>query len=488
MKRSTLALTATLVVAVAAAAAVTPVARAAGTLCVGSRPGCFSTIQAAVNAAQDGDTIAVAPGTFAGGVTIDVSVNLIGAGSNKTIIQGGGPVVTIGHQDGPVRAVSVRGVTITGGLNNSVPDTVVSFGGGVSIPWATGFTTGATVTIADSVITGNRVTPQTTAPPGDFCGPMPCAFAFGGAIDNAGTLTVTNTLITDNRAGSTPMVSSVASGAGAGGIFNEGLGTLTLLHSVVSGNQAAVNAPNGSFVMAGGIDSAGALTVEDSVVSGNSVDLSSALPSDAGPEASVGGIYVGGSATITRTIVHGNSVNASNMAGDVLAFSGGIQDDGSLLLSDSTVDQNHVSASVPGSSGSTAIAAQGGLGVGGDATVRNSLIANNRVIADSATGAAIVGGGGVANFGQTTLEKTLVIGNTATATGASGSAQGGGINNFTLGGPPPSLTLTDSAVLANKLTASPGITPQGGGLFTAFPVTLTRTVIAGNKPDQCYGC
>ncbi len=81
-----------------------------------------------------------------------------------------------------------------------------------------------------------------------------------------------------------------------------------------------------------------------------------------------------------------------------------------------------------------------------------------------------------------------MIGNTATATGASGSAQGGGINNFTLGGPPPSLTLTDSAVLANKLTASPGITPQGGGLFTAFPVTLTRTVIAGNKPDQCYGC
>ena len=103
MRRSTLALTAMLVVAAASAAAVTPVARAAGTLCVGSKPGCFATIQAAVNAAHEGDTITVAPGTYAGGVTIDVSVNLIGAGSNKTIIQGGGPVLTIGQQGGPER-------------------------------------------------------------------------------------------------------------------------------------------------------------------------------------------------------------------------------------------------------------------------------------------------------------------------------------------------------------------------------------------------
>ena len=38
------------------------------------RAGCFSTLKAAVGAAHDGDTIAIAPGTFAGGVTIDVSV------------------------------------------------------------------------------------------------------------------------------------------------------------------------------------------------------------------------------------------------------------------------------------------------------------------------------------------------------------------------------------------------------------------------------
>ena len=45
------------------------------------------------------------------------------------------------------------------------------------------------------------------------------------------------------------------------------------------------------------------------------------------------------------------------------------------------------------------------------------------------------------------------------------------------------------------VTASPPITPQGGGIYTAdifgggdFPVTLTGTVVAGNQPDQCFGC
>jgi pectin methylesterase-like acyl-CoA thioesterase len=160
MKRSTLALTTILVAAAAAAAAAaTPVARAAGTLCVGSKPGCFSTIQAAVNAARDGDTITVASGTFVGGVTIDVSVNLIGAGSSRTIIQGGGPVLTIGQEQADTApTVSISRVTITGGFNTSSPDHAVTQGGGIEIPQGSFQSRnglGATVTIIDSVITGN---------------------------------------------------------------------------------------------------------------------------------------------------------------------------------------------------------------------------------------------------------------------------------------------------------------------------------------------
>jgi hypothetical protein len=38
-------------------------------------------MQGALDAAQDGDTIAIGPGTFAGGITIVESVQLDGAGA-----------------------------------------------------------------------------------------------------------------------------------------------------------------------------------------------------------------------------------------------------------------------------------------------------------------------------------------------------------------------------------------------------------------------
>ena len=128
------------------------------------------------------------------------------------------------------------------------------------------------------------------------------------------------------------------------------------------------------------------------------------------------------------------------------------------------------------------------MDVDGVATIRDSRIVANSATANAPGGTAIALAGGISNFGRTTLERTLVVGNSVTANGAAGSVQGGGIWNSNFGGPPSVLTLTDSVVTANTLSASPGLTAQGGGLFTTFAVTLTRTVIAGNKPDQCFGC
>ena len=48
---------------VAALLGATARSAAAAALCVGPHPGCFAQIQAAVNAAHDGDTITVAAGT-----------------------------------------------------------------------------------------------------------------------------------------------------------------------------------------------------------------------------------------------------------------------------------------------------------------------------------------------------------------------------------------------------------------------------------------
>jgi len=55
-------------------------ATASKTICVGNKLGCYATIQAAVNAAKDGDAVKIMPGTYAGGVTVNKSVALVGSG------------------------------------------------------------------------------------------------------------------------------------------------------------------------------------------------------------------------------------------------------------------------------------------------------------------------------------------------------------------------------------------------------------------------
>ena len=236
----------------------------AATLCVGAQAGCFAQIQPALHAAHDGDTIAVGAGTFAGGITIDKSVSLQGAGASATVISGGGPVVAIVRDVAPdLMRVSIDGVTITGGVNTSTPAQEVTFGGGVLIatsqldhPPFNG--TGATVTISNSVITGNTVSSSAVIPPG-FCGPRACAFSNGGGIDNGGALTLTNTRVTNNTAGSTPSLVSAATDASAGGIANRFASTLVMRNSVVSDNRAAVNSNAANHAAGGGISSIGAL-------------------------------------------------------------------------------------------------------------------------------------------------------------------------------------------------------------------------------------
>ena len=470
-------------------------------LCVGKKPGCYATIQAAVNAARNGDTIDVLPGTYAGGITIDKSLQLVGASAAVTVLSGGGPVVTIGDlTGGTAPAVSISRVTITGGLTNGSEfgGTAIAGPGGVFIPGPdTGNATAATVSISDSVITGNRSSPLTliepTTPPGPPCGRRVCGFAGAGGIENAGVLTLTNTLVTDNVSGSTPTDPSVATDAAGGGVSNHPHATLTLRHCVVSGNRAAVSGAFAQFASGGAIDAFGRLTVEDSQITGNSAEIDSSYPG--GGTAAGGGIDVeqGATAMITRSIVSRNSVDVSDTAGGATVAGGGLDADGTLLMTRSLVDHNRISSSVAPGSGLPAVALGGAIendGLG-PATVRDSSISGNSASATSVGGFAAIGGGGVANLSsQVALEQTLVVANTATAAGAVGFAGGGGIVNVVPPGAttPPQLSLADSAVTANQVSASGGITPAGGGIFTDTRVTLERTVIVGNQPDQCVGC
>ena len=500
--------------------------------------GCrFTQIGPAIAAASAGDTITVAAGTYSGGFTIDKTLNVAGAGKGSTIISGGGPVVTIGTFGAASEpTVSITGVTITGGVTHSSPMSVPFFGhegvfaagGGIEIPPNAGFSGGATVTVADSVITGNRVAPTATVPSGLACpggSICPLAWAFGGGIDTWGAVTLTNTTLSDNQVGG-----PVASDADAGGIDSE-LGSLTLKGSTVTGNQAIASAPNGRFADTGGIlaQSGTTLTVAGSLIGDNSARLSTAFRNSVQTNALAGGIHVQGDdscaspssgcavATISDSTFSGNSVTASNSIGDAVSFCGGICDDGSLVLRDSAVSANHVTATVPAGSKAGASADSAGVGTGGVesindtqitgntvnanapdgvatassgggstgnstvSTISDSLISGNRITATTTSGSASVQGAGFSNGAVLEVRGTTVSDNAGTASGPSGSAQGGGIIND------GTLTLNDSTIVHNSLSGTTGITIQGGGLFTAVPVTLKDSNISGNTPDNCFG-
>ena len=338
----------------------------AATLAVCPSRCAFRQIAPAIAAASPGDTVQVAAGIYAGGITIDKGLRLVGAGAGTTIIAGGGPVVTIGTfgaADEPT--VSIIGVTITGGVTRSSPESmpfsgaedVAAFGGGIEIPPNADFTGGATVTISNSIITGNRAAPTSAVDSGIPCPPdititcingdLPFAWAAGGGIDNWGTLTLANTTVSNNRIGSASGLSTDASQVSGGAIQNW-LGPLTIKNTLITGNHAGAAAPDGQSADSGAIFlQGGTLTMRNSSVSDNEASLSAAMPSDvAGNMAAVAGaIHITpnvSTATIDHTTIAGNSARMANTLGDATAFSGGIHVDVGVTfeLTNSVVSDN----------------------------------------------------------------------------------------------------------------------------------------------------
>jgi hypothetical protein len=449
-------------------------------------------------------------------------------------------VITIGQAFAASEpTVSISGVTITGGVTHSafVGNGFIAVGGGISVPPAANFSQGATVSISNSVITGNQAAPTTAIDSGLPCPPdititcingdLPFAQAAGGGINTFGATTLVNTTVSDNQVGG----NGIASDVGPGGITSI-KGGLTLKNSTVTGNRAIASAPNGRFAETGGVDvGSGTLTMDGSVVSGNGASISTAMPNDIpdGIAANAGGVHIRGDDScaspracaigkIRNSTITGNTVTASNSLGDAVDFCGGICDDGQLTLADSVVGDNHVSASVPAGSTACACGDSGGVGSGGpesftdsrvtdntvaasapagsafaaagggsagnglSVTIGDSVFSGNALTATTTTGTAHVQGGGFSNFGAVlTIRDTTFDGNSGTASGPGGSATGGGIWSGNGG----TLTLLGSSITHNALTAS---TAQGGGLFTANPATIKDTVIANNVPDQCFGC
>ena len=290
------------------------------------------TIRHAVSLALSGDTIQVAAATYTENPTVGKSLNILGSGASTTILDGGG-VSTVVTISSTASHVTLSKLTIRhgkgtsgGGINNSgtltLTNSTVSgnlapipclhrfvfceitagtgFGGGI-------YNSGALI-ISNSIISGNHA--------GSYCNANPCS-AFGGGIYNRGTLmTIKNSTLTGNSAG-TACSTSLSCSVGVGGAFYTSGGTVTLSNSTITGSSAY--RCSGTCGGTGGaiVNASGNVSMNNITVSGNPA----------------GGIFNSGTATLQNSIISSNS--GRNCAGTITSHGYNLSSDGSCALSNS---------------------------------------------------------------------------------------------------------------------------------------------------------
>lgn len=311
----------------------------------------------------------------------------------------------------------------------------------------------------------------------------------GGGILNAGTLTVSNAILSDNMVAGIPGASlSAVVDAFGGGIFN--MGALTVRSSDFVHNQSvgADGTPSsiGTSALGGAIMSGGTASAPATATVSHSTFLDNqAVGGAAGAGASRAGIG-GAIANATGTFTVSHSEFRDNQA------VGGL------------------GGSAPGGFGTGAGGAIGNVARLGDAilAVSHSTFLDNRAVGGAAgTGAPAQDGrgGAIANYmfgglippvtvtATASIDHSTLLGNQAVGgigpTG--GNGQGGGIAN--LNG--AVLTVSDSLIALNQAIGGAGASGnggngQGGGIFNGGPspvgtpsLTLLECLVVLNRAD-----
>jgi hypothetical protein len=231
------------------------------------------TIQQAISAASNGDTVLVAPGTY------HENINFLGkaitvastGGPSVTTIDGGGTESVVTFGSGEANNSVLEGFTITNG-NASVYNLYT--GGGVAIFYAS-------PTIKNNVITNN-------------------AACSGGGI---GLYVSPNAVIKGNLVTQNTWT---CGGATGGGIYIEGGGVAQIIGNTISKNNGG-SSGGGMF-----LDDAGAPTIRDNVITGNT--LSENSNSQGGGIATVNQTQ---GAIVQNLIISNVSVNQGGQGGGI---------------------------------------------------------------------------------------------------------------------------------------------------------------------------
>jgi hypothetical protein len=309
-------------------------------------------------------------------------------------VAGPGPdVLTVsGHLASRVFDIAARVIVALSGLTIADGFSLDSFGGGIQ--------NSGTLTVTGSTFTDNRAN-------------------FGGGIQNSGTLTVTGSTLSGNAA------------ADGGGIDNQEGGTLTVTGSILSGNAAGFGGGILNEVQA-------TLTVTDSALSGNTASNSGGgIESDTGST-----LTVADSALSGNTAGQGGAIDTAGRFGvlGLVTIDDGFRQQAGGMLTLGT-GNTLVLAGLGTLDGSLSTA---GTLVLGDATGPGQLtvsrgLTNNGQINIAAASTLTVNGGPLMNQAGA----TLTLGGTLTVTGdlindgeidPVGDSQSGGTQTLTVGG------------------------------------------------------
>jgi len=411
-------------------------------------PADYATIQAAVNATQDGDTVLIADGTYSGAGNRDIDFN----GKNLTITSQNGPTSTIidcggrnttdgsGNHRGfylhssETKAV-ISGVTVKNGYEQAVSGITDSGrGGGI-------YVAGSSAAIQNCILSGNTALyggglyNYTNAGPITLAG---CTLIrntaqYGGGIYNYNygpdTITLAGCAFTNN---------TVTYNGGGILNYNYGAGTITLTGCTFTANAAVNTSSNGVNGNGGGaLNSnygAGTIALTGCLFTSNT--------SSNGNGNSGGGVYnvnnIGGTITLTGCTFTANTASNGNSNGN----GGGIYNSntGTITLTGCTFANNAApyggginnsnagrgTTTLTGCTFTNNTATYNGGGVYNGNNGRGTItLANCTLAANSARY-----GGGVYDYDSTyNIGTTTLINCTLTANTAS-NGNGGGIYNY----------------------------------------------------------
>lgn len=252
-------------------------------------PADFNNIQAAIDDANDGDTVVVKPGTYTGEGNRDIEfkgkpITVRSTDPNDPNIVAATIIDCQGSSSNPHRGFKfhsgegansvLAGITVTNGYgpleefeNPPNPTWLISLGGGI-------FCDGSDPTITRCVISNNAVGTDPLYPTTDRPG------AGGGVCSAGGNLVISMCTITNNSASSS-----------GGGIYSIG-GSPTITNCILSNNQV-------TYGFAGGGIFVDSCTINNCIITGNSVLGGYG-----------GGIHAtGGNIAISSCIISDNTVN-----------------------------------------------------------------------------------------------------------------------------------------------------------------------------------